>query len=201
MNLSRPRGGLIAAGFLALAAGAALPAFDAQAQRGRHGDDRAHHRDGTRGTITLGGRHGAFWFHDDPCHSLVSYFSDCGYDAWVDEGRVFVRCDRGRVRLSVRASGYSFTVRYVDDCVIITPRCHAPAVVKVERRVYPSTHITWSSGRWCPPPPPPRCRPAIRGPRWGITFRTGPSYGGRHWGYDRDHRRGHHRERRSRRCR
>lgn len=194
MSLSRSRGGLAAVTLLAITAGMALPALEAGAQHRPRDGDGARYRDGTRGTITLGGRHGEFWFHDDPCHSLVTYFTDCGYNAWIDEGRVLIRCSGGRTRVSLHASGFAFSVRYVADCIVIEPRCLDVVAVRSPIVCAPAT-VRWTSRDWCPPAP--RWGRTRHAPLWSVSFSGRPTC------IERAPRRApnHHRERRSRRCR
>ncbi len=159
----RPKPGLVAAALVAITAGAALPAVTADAQRGHRGD-RGHYNDGckegTRGTVCIGRTTHEFWFKGSPTRGLLAAFRDCGYDAWIEDGCIYVSYHGHRPRFSIRAPGYSFGVSYRRGCVVISPRCLAPPP---RRTIRYRVRDSWGGRDYCPPP---RYR-EHRGPRWG----------------------------------
>ncbi len=151
------RSGVLAAAIVTLAAGAAMPAATADAQRGS-GGERGHYDEGGWGTLCIGRSTHEFSFAGSPACGIVDAFRSCGYDAWISKGSIVVRYHGHRPRFTLRVPGYSFGVRYDRGCVVITPKCLAPpprATIRYRVR------DTWGSGDACPPP---RHAP---GPRWG----------------------------------
>lgn len=173
MELKRaPTPRLVAAAIALLAAGAALPAATAEAQRSHRGERGDHYdtpRNSTRGTVCIGRTTHEFWFDGSPTHCLLAAFRECGYDAWIKDGCIYVRYHGHRPRFSIRAPGYSFSVTYGRGCVVISPQCLAPPPVTAVRF---EVRGSWGGLDVCPPP---RFR-GHHGPRFGWNWGHPPRY-------------------------